>query len=335
MWADYLSKRLVQFAFVLWGAATLNFVVPRLAPGNPIRERLMNAMTQPGPMQQGIEEMVRAYNVQFGLDQPLHIQYLKYMGAVARLDFGYSIAQYPAKVLPLIMGALPWTIGMLTVATILAFVVGTLLGALVAWPRSPRALRYFVWPMMALSSIPYYLFGLMLVYALCLIVPLFPLTGGYSIGRRPEWSFDFALNVIHHATLPALSLIIAATGAWALGMRAMMVTTEGEDYMTFADAKGLKPGRIFMRYGVRNAILPQVTSFAIRLGHVVSGSVAVEIVFGYPGIGGLLYQAIAASDYFLIYGIVFIAVLTITLATLAVDVLYPLLDPRITYAKSK
>jgi peptide/nickel transport system permease protein len=335
MWADYLSRRLLQFLFVLWGAATLNFIVPRLAPGNPIRERLMSAMTQPGPMQQGIEEMVRAYNVQFGLDQPLYVQYLKYMGAVLRFDFGYSIAQYPAKVLPLIMGALPWTIGMLAVATVLSFAVGTLLGALVAWPRAPRFLQYVVWPMMALSSIPYYLFGLMLVYALCITVPLFPLTGGYAIGRRPEWTLDFALNVIHHATLPALSLIIAATGFWALGMRAMMVTTEGEDYMTFADAKGLRPARIFLGYGVRNAILPQVTSFAIRLGHVVSGSVVVEIVFAYPGIGGLLYQAISGSDYFLIYGIVFIAVLTITLATLAIDLLYPLLDPRISYQRSK
>jgi peptide/nickel transport system permease protein len=335
MWADYLSKRLLQFAFVLWGAATLNFVVPRLAPGNPIRERLMNAMTQPGPMQQGIEEMVRAYNQQFGLDQPLYVQYVKYMAAVVRLDFGYSIAQYPAKVLPLILGALPWTMGMLTVATILAFGVGTLLGALVAWPRSPSILKYVVWPMMALSSIPYYLFGLMLVYALCIVLPLFPLSGGYSIGRRPEWSLEFALNVIHHATLPALSLIIAATGFWALGMRAMMVTTEGEDYMNFADAKGLRPRRIFLAYGMRNAILPQVTSFAIRLGHVVSGSIVVEIVFAYPGIGGLLYQAISASDYFLIYGIVFITVLTLTVATLAIDLLYPLLDPRISYQRSR
>jgi peptide/nickel transport system permease protein len=335
MRADYLSRRLIQFLFVVWGAATLNFIVPRLAPGNPVRERLVNAMTQPGPMQQGIEEMVRAYNQQFGLDQPLYVQYVKYMGSVLRLDFGYSIAQYPAKVLPLILGALPWTIGMLTIATILAFIVGTLMGALVAWPRSPRALQYVAWPLMALSSVPYYLFGLLLVYALCLIIPLFPLTGGYSIGQRPEWSLKFVVDVVHHATLPALSLIIAATGAWALSMRAMMVTTEGEDYMTFADAKGLKPSRIFLRYAVRNAILPQVTSFAIRLGHVVSGSVAVEIVFGYPGIGGLLYQAISASDYFLIYGIVFIAVLTITIATLLVDLVYPLLDPRISYHRGK
>jgi peptide/nickel transport system permease protein len=334
MWAEYLSRRLLQFVIVLWGAATLNFIVPRLAPGNPVRERLVTAMQQPGPMQQGIEEMVRAYNVQFGLDQPIWIQYLKYMGAALRLDFGYSITQYPSKVLPMIMGAMPWTIGLLTVATLLSFVVGCLLGALVAWPHVPNFLKYVVGPMMALSAIPYYLLGLILVYLFGELIPLFPLSGGYSIGSQPELSLAFVLDVTHHALLPALSIVIAATGLWALSMRGMMITTEGEDYMTFAEAKGLRRWRIFLTYGVRNAILPVVTSLAIRLGHVVSGSVVVEIVFGYPGMGNLLFQAIAGSDYFLIYGIVFITVLALTLATLLIDFTYPLLDPRITYRRT-
>lgn len=327
----YLARRLLQFAIVLWGAATLNFIVPRLAPGNPVRERLMSAMQQTGPMQQGLEEMVVAYNVQFGLDQPLYVQYYKYLLAALQLDFGYSIAQYPARVLPLIAAALPWTIGMLTVATVLSFTVGSLLGALVAWPRSPRWLPYVVGPMMALSAIPYYLLGLMLVYVLCVVVPIFPLSGGYSIGTIPNMSVAFALDVARHAFLPAASIVLAATGFWALAMRGMMVTVEGEDYMTFADAKGLTARRIFFSYGVRNAILPQVTAFAIRLGHVVSGSVVVEIVFSYPGVGSLLFQAINGSDYFVIYGVVFTTVLAITLAMLVIDLMYPLLDPRIAY----
>jgi peptide/nickel transport system permease protein len=331
MQPGYLARRLLQFAIVLWGAATLNFIVPRLAPGNPVRERLMNAMQTTGPMQQGLEEMVRSYNVQFGLDQPLYVQYYKYLLSAIQLDFGYSIAQYPARVMPLITAALPWTIGMLTVATVLSFSMGTLLGALVAWPRAPRWLQYAVGPMMALSAIPYYLLGLMLVYALCVVVPLFPLNGGYSVGTFPNWSLSFAADVVRHAFLPAMSIVLAATGFWALGMRGMMVTVEGEDYMTFADAKGLRGRRIFFTYGVRNAILPLVTAFAIRLGHVVSGAVVVEIVFSYPGIGSLLFQAINGSDYFVIYGVVFIAVLAITLAMLLVDLTYPLLDPRISY----
>jgi peptide/nickel transport system permease protein len=288
-------------------------------------------MQQTGPMQQGIEEMVRSYNVQFGLDQPLYVQYWKYLASAVRLDFGYSIAQYPVKVMPLILGALPWTIGLLSVATLLSFGVGSLLGALLAWPRAPRALHYLVPPLMALSSIPYYLLGLVLVYLLALAVPVFPLSGGYAIGSVAELSLPFVLDVVRHAILPACSIILAAVGFWALGMRAMMVTTEGEDYMVFAEAKGLRPRRTFLRYGVRNAILPQVTGLAIQLGHIVSGSVIVEIVFGYPGIGSLLFQAIAASDYFVIYGVVFITVLAITFATLLIDLVYPLLDPRIAY----
>ena len=331
MRTGYLVRRLLQFLIVLWGAATLNFIVPRLAPGNPVRERLMSAMQQTGPMQQGLEEMVRSYNVQFGLDQPLYVQYFKYLLAALQLDFGYSIAQYPARVMPLITAALPWTIGMLTVATVLSFSVGSLLGALVAWPRAPKWLPYFVGPMMAMSAIPYYLLGLILVYLLCVLVPLFPLHGGYSVGTIPSWSLSFAADVVWHACLPAMSIVLAATGFWALGMRGMMVTVEGEDYMTFADAKGLRPRRIFLNYGVRNAILPAVTAFAIRLGHVVSGSVVVEIVFSYPGIGSLLFQAINGSDYFVIYGVVFTTVLAITLAMLLIDLTYPLLDPRVSY----
>ncbi len=331
MQLQYLVRRLIQFGFVLWGAATLNFLIPRLAPGNPVRERLMSAMQQTGPMQQGIEEMVRSYNIQFGLDQPLYVQYFKYMGSALRLDFGYSIAQYPVKVLPLILNALPWTIGLLSVATFLSFTVGSLLGALLAWPRAPRAFRYLVPPLMGLSSIPYYLLGLILVYVLGLMVPLFPVSGGYSIGSTVTLSLPFVVDVIRHAALPSLSIILAAIGFWALGMRAMMVTTEGEDYMVFADAKGLRPRRIFLRYAARNAILPQMTSLVLQLGHIVSGSVIVEIVFGYPGIGNLLFQAISASDYFVIYGVVFMTVLAITFATLLIDLVYPLLDPRIVY----
>jgi len=329
----YLSRRLIQFGFVLWGAATLNFLIPRLAPGNPVRERLMAAMQTTGPMQQGIEEMVRSYNIQFGLDQPLYVQYFKYMGAALQLDFGYSIAQYPVKVLPLILNALPWTIGLLSVATLLSFTVGSLLGALLAWPRAPRALRFFVPPLMGQSSIPYYLLGLILVYILGLVIRLFPVSGGYSIGTTIQPSLAFAIDVVHHAALPALSIILAAVGFWALGMRAMMITTEGEDYMVFAEAKGLRSRRIFLRYAARNAILPQITALVIQLGHIVSGSVIVEIVFGYPGIGNLLFQAISASDYFVIYGVVFITVLAITFATLLIDLVYPLLDPRIVYRR--
>jgi peptide/nickel transport system permease protein len=330
----YVVRRFVQFLIVLWGAATLNFFLPRLAPGNPVRERLMNAMTQGGLQQEGIEQMVQAYNEQFGLDRPLWLQYLQYLLNLARFDLGQSITSYPAQVMTLIMAALPWTIGLLLTATLVSFALGTLLGALIAWPRSPGFFKYLLGPLMALSSIPYYLLGLVLIYLLGIVLPLFPLSGGYSLGSIPRLSPAFILDVVHHSLLPALSIVLAAVGFWALAMRGMMITTSGEDFMNFAEAKGLRDGRIFAQYGLRNAILPQVTAVALSLGTIVSGSVVVEIVFAYPGIGSLLYRAISGLDYFVIYGVVFMTVLAIATATLVIDLAYPYLDPRITYRRA-
>lgn len=331
MRAGYVVRRIGLFIIVLWGAATLNFIIPRLAPGDPVRERLYEMASQGGYLQQGIEEMVKAYDKEFGLDQPLYVQYFRYLWDVAHFNFGYSLAQYPTKVLPLILAALPWTIGLLLVSTVLAFLVGTILGALMAWPRAPVFLQYLVGPLLTLSAIPYYLLGLILIYVLAISQKVFPLSGGYTVGTIPTLNLAFVLDILQHSALPALSIILAAIGFWAIGMRGMMVTTEGEDYMTMAEAKGLSGTWIFYRYALRNAILPQVTALAIALGYVVSGSVLVEVVFGYPGIGSLLYKAISGSDYFVIYGIVFIVILAISLATLIIDLVYPLLDPRITY----
>jgi len=330
----YFSRRLVQFVAVLWGAATLNFFIPRLAPGNPVRDQLTQMASQGGYLQVGIEEMVKSYDQQFGLDQPLWSQYLHYLGSVLQLDFGYSLSQYPVRVMTLIQAALPWTIGLLLASTLLAFLLGTLLGAFIGWTRSPRVLRYLVLPLLVFSSIPYYLLGLLLVYTLAVTHPFFPLSGGYSISSVPSLSVPFVLDILRHSLLPAFSIVLAGMGFWGLGMRGMMVTTEGEDFMLFAEAKGLKGVRILLRYAVRNAILPQFTSLAIALGHIVSGSVIVEVVFGFPGIGSLLVKAISGSDFFLLYGIVFMIILAISLATLLIDLVYPLLDPRIAYQSS-
>jgi peptide/nickel transport system permease protein len=329
----YIIRRLIQSIVVLWGAATLNFLLPRIAPGNPVRERLRNAMLTGGVVQTNIEDMVRAYNQQFGLDRPLWEQYGIYLSQVMRLDFGYSIAQYPAKVMPMILAALPWTIGLLLTATVLSFILGTLLGAVIAWPKSPKVFQHLVVPLMGLSSIPYYLLGLVLVYFLAVVIPIFPISGGYTVGSVPQFTLSFVLDVAFHSFLPAVSIVIAAVGFSALGMRGMMVSTAGEDYIHFAEAKGVPDRQIFLRYALRNAILPQVTAFALSFGFIVSGSVIVEVVFGYPGIGNLLLQAISGLDYFLIYGIVFITVLAIDVATTLIDLLYPLLDPRISYQR--
>lgn len=331
MRVTYFLRRLLMLFLVIWAAATLNFFLPKISPRNPIREKLIQMSTQGGFIEAGIEEMIKAYETKFGLDKPVYVQYWNYVKDMSRLDLGYSLANFPKTVMSQIAEALPWSIGLLLSTTLIAFVIGTLLGALIAWPRSPRWLEYLVAPLMTASAVPHYIFSLVLIYLLAFRAKLFPLTGGYSIGTVPSHELAFYLDVLKHSLLPALSMIIVGIGGRALSMRGMMVTIQGEDYMTLAEAKGLKGGRIFYRYGMRNAMLPQVTSLALSLGFLVSGSTLVEMVFGYPGIGTLLATSIRQFDYFTIYGIVFLIILGIGVATLLLDLTYPLMDPRIAY----
>lgn len=325
----WIIKRIGLFFVVIWGAATINFIIPRLSPSDPIRSRLSAMAVQSGFVQSGIEEMVKAYQEKFGLDQPLWLQYFRYLKDMLTFNFGYSLSLYPAQVLDLILNALPWTIGLLLVATVIAFAIGTITGALMAWPGVPKLFKSSAGALLTLSAIPYYLLGLILLYIFAFTLKLLPLYGGYPVGTVPEFNLPTITLILKHSLLPALSIVLAEVGFWALGMRAMMVTTEGEDYMIFAEARGIKKRNIFTRYALRNAMLPQYTALALSLGRIVSGSVLVEVIFGYPGIGTLLYTAIKGSDYFIIYGVVFIVILTLGLATLLLDLLYPLLDPRI------
>jgi len=223
----------------------------------------------------------------------------------------------------------PWTIGLLAVSTIIAFAVGTLLGALLAWPNTGRALSIFAPALMMLSAIPYYLLGLVLIYLLALEWPILPTAGAYSSGTTLNLTWPTVVDIVRHAILPAASIVLAGIGFWALGMRAMTVTTLGEDYMTLAHAKGLQPRRIFFRYSLRNAMLPQITALALSLAGIMSGAIIVEVVFAYPGIGYLLFRAISGNDYFVIQGVTLFVILSVALALLIVDLIYPLLDPRI------
>ena len=285
-----ILRRIALVLAVVWAAGTINFFIPRIAPKNPIAEKLTQMAGTSGVDPTKIKEMADAFNVKFGLDQPLWVQYLKYLHDVFTFDFGQSITQYPARVSSLIGAAMPWTLGLMVTTTLISFALGTLLGAAAAWRRDSRILQILSPLMMVFSAIPFYLIGLMLIYFLAAKLEWFPLSGGYGIVSIPDWSWDFAFEVLYHSLLPALSIIIASIGTWAIGMRGMMVTVEGEDYMTFAEAKGLRPGRLFFRYGVRNAILPQVTALALYFGQVVTGAVLVEIVFSYPGVGSLLLE---------------------------------------------
>ena len=324
-----MVRRLLLLLVVIWTAASLNFFLPRMTDRNPIEERLAQAVSEGGSSGVGIQEMVEAYKKRFGLDQPLWRQYLRFLGDSLRFDLGVTIAYYPTRVSTMLLQALPWTIGLIGTATLISFALGTVLGALTVWASSPRWLNWFVPWIMMLAAIPFYLIGLVLIYFLVFRLGWFPSGGGYGVASIPHWSWTFAAEVLRHSLLPASSIIAAATGVWALGMRGMMVTVQGDDYMTFAESKGLKNWRLFWRYAVRNAILPQVTTLVLALGNVVTGAVLVERVFGYPGLGNLLYDAIKLVDYFLIYGCVYLLILTIGCSMMLLELIYPLIDPRI------
>jgi peptide/nickel transport system permease protein len=332
--AIYVLKRFGVFLLIVWLAATLNFFLPKLSGQDPVRTKLLKEASLGGYVHAGIESMVKEYQNRFGLDKPLWRQYLTYLRDVSRGDFNYSIANYPRTVAGMIREALPWTIGLLGVTTIFSFAAGTILGALLAWPQAPRWMRLLMPPLWALHAIPFFLLGLVLSWLLAFKFQWLPIFGGYSAGANPSWNWMFVLDVLRHAILPALSIVLVSVGGWALAMRGMMVTTMGEDYVTFAEAKGLRSATIFTRYCMRNAILPQTTGLALALGQILSGAVLVEAIFGYPGIGALLFQAIEENDFFLIQGIVFTVIVALGFATFVLDVVYPWLDPRISYHRS-
>jgi peptide/nickel transport system permease protein len=324
----WLTRRLLVLAAVVVTAATLNFVLPKLAPKNPLETKILEMSEQGGALTD-ISGLVKSYEEKFGLDKPVLVQYVNYLKGLATFDLGYSIAFYPARVSDLILKALPWTLGLLLTSTLIAFTIGTLFGALIAWEHSPRFIKLMAPGVMVLAALPYYLLGLVLIYIFAFIWHVFPLQGGYSLMALPSWSWSFALDVLYHSLLPALSIVLASIGTWALTARGMMIMVQGEDYMVYAEANGLSERRRFLRYGLRNAILPQVTALALHLGHIAAGAVLVERVFSYPGVGMLLFKAIEQSDYFVIYGVVYIVVLMIAIAMLVVDIIYPILDPRI------
>ncbi|MFN8494600.1 MAG: ABC transporter permease [Caldilineaceae bacterium] len=328
---SYLFRRILLVFLIIWTAATVNFFIPKITPRNPIREKLMEQASRSGYIPPGFTEMVKSYEVKFGLDQPVWKQYLSYMNDMAHFNLGYSIANFPTTVPDLIGQAIWWTLCLLTVTTLITFSLGTLLGALMAWTRSSFLFRQVIPSLLILGAVPPFIIALLLIYLVAFKWQLLPLGGAYETGVLPTLSVSFILDILKHAILPALALILTSAGGWAIGMRGMMVTVQGEDYMTFAEAKGLKNWRLFYKYAVRNALLPQVTGLGIAFSGIVGGAVLVESVFRYPGLGSLLAKAITQLDYFLIYGIVFILIVAIGIAMLIVDLLYPLLDPRISY----
>ena len=322
----YILRKIGFYLAALWAALTVNFIIPRLMPGDPV-DLLIAKLGQHGPVtpetRQSIEALLGA-----DTDQSILSQYADYLHNLASGDLGLSVSFFPATVSSIIAQTLPWTIGLIGLATIISFLVGIGLGTVAGWKRGSW-LDNLIPVTTMFQSVPYFWLALILLFAFGSVWSIFPLNGGYDVYNAvPGWNATFLGSVVYYGTLPALTIIISSFGGWMLGMRNMMVSTLSEDYMVTAEAKGLRPGRIMRRYAARNAILPSVSGFAISLGFVVAGSIVTEAVFSYPGIGSALLQAVSSNDYALMQGIFLVITLSVLGANLLVDLLYSVIDPR-------
>ena len=330
---DYVVKRFGLLIVTVILGVTINFMLPRMMPGDPVEQKLNQLYATSGGQMPDLTAMIESYRARFGLDQPLWNQYLNYWWSLVHFDLGYSLDRFPERVSDTIGSALPWTLGLVGTSTLISFTIGTLLGGLLGWPRVPRPVRGLIPVLMILSAIPYFLLGLVLVFVFAIVLKLFPAGGGYPFGSALHYDVSTIVAILQHAFLPATSIILAGIGSWAIAMRGMIISILGEDYIVLAEAKGLKQRRIFVWYAMRNALLPQITTLGLAMSHVVAGAILVEVIFAYPGIGYKLFQAIGAKDYFVIQGIVLLMIVAIAVILFILDLIYPLIDPRIAYER--
>jgi peptide/nickel transport system permease protein len=323
----YLSRKLGFYVVAAWLAITLNFLLPQLIPGNPVQV-LLSKMQQSGPVPAGEEQsLTRLLGLGSG---NLAQRYGEYLNNLFHLRFGLSVTDFPTPVTTEIANTVAWTLVLVGTATVISFCVGIALGALAGWKRKTW-LDSLVPSTTFLTAIPYFWLALILLYLFAdNVVHWFPGYGGYNtnsdIAVGPNGAF--LMSAVQHAALPALTIVISSIGGWLLGMRNMMVSTLSEDYVIAAEAKGIRPVRVAIGYAARNAVLPSVSGFAISLGFVVSGSIVMETVFSYPGVGGKLLDAVQNDDYPLMQGIFLVITFAVLGANLIVDLLYGFVDPR-------
>ena len=327
----YFGARALLWLVTIFVAVSVVFVVPRLVPGDPM-DAMLGRLAAAGASLNA-PELIAQYRKLFGLDRSIGEQYVSFLRELARGNFGYSINNFPSNVTDIVIPALPWTLGLLTVTTIFSWTLGSLIGAIVGW-RGGRS-RFFqaIVPIaLVLYSTPYYILALILIFLFAFTWRIFPLSGAFSVGVRPELTLKFAQDVLRHAALPALSIILVSLGWWFLSMRSLITSQKGEDYILLAEAKGLPERHILWRYAFRNALLPQATGLALSLGHIVGGALITEVIFAYPGLGWVIYSAIKSLDFPVIQGSVLLLIIAVTTTNFVIDLAYPLIDPRIRQA---
>jgi len=319
----FFARRAAFYLFTAWAAITINFFLPRMMKGDPVSAYLLKNQGRISP------DAIASLKTLFGVDdgRSLFQQYIDYWGLLFKGDLGRSFSRGLAPVTEVIASALPWTVGLVGIATIISFFIGTLVGTIIGWRRGSKA--DIIVPISTFfSTVPYFWLGLIAIAFFSSKLGWFPASHAYGKGITPEFTWEFISQVIHHGALPALTIIISSLGGWILGMRNMMMTVLDEDYITVAQAKGLHPKKVMLNYASRNAVLPQLSSFALSLGFIVGGTLVMELVFSYPGVGKLLLDATNAKDYPLMQGVFLIITLTVLVANILADVAYAVLDPR-------
>lgn len=320
----YIIRRLVFYLLALFVSISLNFFLPRLMPGDPATIMFGRFQGRLPP------ETMEAMKIAFGfVEGPIWNQYIAYLQHAVRFDFGISIYRFPAPVNEVISTGLAWTVLMGSVSLVVAFSLGTLLGIWTSWRRGGKLDSLLTPLLMFINSFPYFWFSMLVLLALSIKLGWFPWGHAYAIDVKPGWNMAFILSVLQHLFLPAFTIVVVSVGGWMLSMRNTMIATLEEDYVTMAEAKGLPQRRIMMQYAARNAMLPNFTSFGIALGFVISGALLTEVVFTYPGLGFLLFQAVSSQDYPLLQGLFLMITIAVLTANLIVDFFYVRLDPRV------
>ncbi|MEJ7839435.1 MAG: ABC transporter permease [Thermomicrobiales bacterium] len=329
--ATYYLRRLGLYLITLWGSLSASFFFFRLMPGDPIGGIIaqLESKGQYSSIARS-EELVLFYRREFGLDGSMLEQYIRYFERVVlHFDFGPSVLSYPTPATDLIVRALPWTLGLIGVSTILSWVIGVLLGTLVGWTRKSKISEWVTNVCLVLSHIPSFFVALFLIIWVSYKWGLLPANGAYDNRLSPGWDFEFILSVIRFGTLPVLASVLVGFAGWLIGTRALVVSILGEDFLTYANAKGLTPKRILLSYVLRNAWLPQIASLGIILGSVVNGNVLVERLFRYPGVGNLLVDSVGIKDVNTAQAVVTMFIVLVLTANLIIDLLLPLFDPRV------
>jgi peptide/nickel transport system permease protein len=325
----YLARRLGQFVLVVFIGINIAYVITHASPIDPVEQSISAVTSYGNTAPEAIEQMRTSLRELYGLSGTPVEQYLLFWKRILRADFGPSMSAFPTPVATLVGRALPWTAGLLTVSTIIAWGLGNLLGGLAGYYQKSRGLKLLGVVAIGLHPIPYYILALLLLIVFGFLWPVLPITGGSAMNLPQTLTFEFIASVLRHAVLPALSLILIGVGSWFLGMRSLVSNIVAEDYVVYAELAGVRSWRILSSYVMRNALLPQVTGLAMSLGGIFNGAVITEKVFGYPGVGSLLVDAVYAGDYGLVLGVTTISILGVSIGVLAIDLLYPLLDPRV------